>query len=241
MTISVISFDLDGTLWDVVPVIVRAEQALHVFLAEHAPGVVERYTPVQLRGLNQVIIERHPEWVCDLTRIRRASIALALSECGHDPELADPAFDLYFEMRNRVQLFEGVEQLLTDLSADYRLMALSNGNSDLKRVGLAEYFEFHVHAGQIGSRKPEPTMFLHACERMKVKPSQVVHIGDEWCTDVEGGCRAGVPVIWFNHREAEQRASDLGEVCDCEALAVVSELEQISSVLRSLAFKHSNR
>jgi len=44
MPIDALIFDLDNTLWDVGPVIVRAEQMLADFLAEAYPRVLERHT-----------------------------------------------------------------------------------------------------------------------------------------------------------------------------------------------------
>ncbi len=240
MNLSVISFDLDGTLWDVRPTIERAERRLHDWLAERAPDLVQRYTPSQLRALNHEVIAEHPEWVCDLSQIRKQSIALALQRCGYSRAWAEPAFELYFEARNRVDFFVGVEALLVELTQDYRLMAVSNGNSDLAKVGLAEYFDFHVHAGQIGSRKPEPQIFHHACEQMAVSPQSVVHIGDELETDVAGACRAGIRSIWFNPTSADAR-DNAYENDDYRPNAEVRSLVEIPAALRALAFEAVKR
>ena len=43
-------FDLDNTLWDVEPVIVRAEKLLAGYLAETCPRILERHTPDSMRG-----------------------------------------------------------------------------------------------------------------------------------------------------------------------------------------------
>ncbi len=39
MTLQLITFDLDDTLWDTAPVIVSAEAILREWLAEHAPNL----------------------------------------------------------------------------------------------------------------------------------------------------------------------------------------------------------
>ena len=41
--IRVITFDLDNTLWDVEPALIRAEEAQQSWLLEHRPGAVEAF------------------------------------------------------------------------------------------------------------------------------------------------------------------------------------------------------
>ena len=44
MRIDALIFDLDNTLWEVEPVILRAEERLAEFLAQSYPRVLERHT-----------------------------------------------------------------------------------------------------------------------------------------------------------------------------------------------------
>ena len=43
LTISVITFDLDNTLWDVEPALLRAEEAQRQWLSTHRPGAIEMF------------------------------------------------------------------------------------------------------------------------------------------------------------------------------------------------------
>ena len=44
MDIKVITFDLDNTLWDVEPALLRAEEVQQDWLRRHRPGAVEAYS-----------------------------------------------------------------------------------------------------------------------------------------------------------------------------------------------------
>ena len=43
----------------------------------------------------------------------------------------------------------------------------------------------------MGAEKPNPAIFLAACELLKVKPEEVVHVGDDRRNDVWGARDAG--------------------------------------------------
>ena len=80
-------------------------------------------------------------------------------------------------------LFEGSEQLLTELSArDYRLaVATGKGRNGLNRVlnetGLGRHFESSRCADESKS-KPNPDMILELLEELKVKPAGALMVGD---------------------------------------------------------------
>ena len=69
---------------------------------------------------------------------------------------------MFHDARNRVTFFPGALEVLETLADSYTLGALSNGNADLKRIGIRELFGFHHSAESIGRRKPEPDMFRAA-------------------------------------------------------------------------------
>ena len=56
--IGAIIFDLDNTLWDVHPVIHRAEHALLAFLTVHYPRIVERHDIESMRARSSASLSR---------------------------------------------------------------------------------------------------------------------------------------------------------------------------------------
>ncbi|MEN9844105.1 MAG: hypothetical protein RLZZ612_1934 [Pseudomonadota bacterium] len=221
--IRAISLDLDDTLWPIWPCIERAEQALNDWLSLHAPMTAALFAnPHARHDVREHIMRTRPDLRHDLSAIRREAIRLALYRAGEDPLLADAAFQVFFQERNRVELYEDAIPSLQWLSARYPLLAVSNGNADLSRVGLSAYFNGSVHAAQLGIAKPDPRIFLAAAQTLGVSPDQVLHIGDDASLDVLGAIGAGMQAIWLNRNEnlwtfevqPHDTVTQLNEVCD---------------------------
>ncbi|WP_119157821.1 HAD family hydrolase [Caldimonas tepidiphila] len=192
-----LTLDLDDTLWPVWPTIVRAERRLHDWLAEHAPATAQRHDTAAMRALRDRVGLEHPERQHDLTWLRMESLRRALSQAGDDPALAVPGFEVFFDERQRVELFDDVRPGLERLAARFPLVALTNGNADLGRIGLAPLFRGVVTARSFGVGKPDPRIFAAACELAGAPAGQVLHVGDDLLLDVEGALRAGVQAAWL--------------------------------------------
>lgn len=194
--IRAITLDLDDTLWPVWPTIWRAEQVLQDWLVQHAPRTAARFDLAAMRALRAQVGLEHPEQAHDLSWLRLHSIRLALQASGEDPGLAEPAFALFFEARQQVQLFDDVPQALPALAARWPILALTNGNADLQRIGLGAHFVGCLGARDFGVGKPDPRFFHAACARLGCAPHEVLHVGDDWALDIEGALAAGQPAAW---------------------------------------------
>ena len=60
VAISVITFDLDNTLWDVEPVLLRAEDVQQDWLKQHRPGAVEAFDHEALFEFKKSVWKRNP-------------------------------------------------------------------------------------------------------------------------------------------------------------------------------------
>ena len=200
--IRAIIFDLDNTLWDVWPVIVRAEHAMHDFLALHYPRVTERHDLRSMRDVRARMAIDHPAMRHDFTWLRREALREHAREVGYPEAMADQAFEAFYCARNEVTLYEDVRPALDQLARDYRLFALSNGNADLARCGVGEYFELGLAAREAGMLKPDPRIFAILLERAGLAAHEAVHVGDDAEADVEGARAAGVLPVWLNREAA---------------------------------------
>jgi len=197
--IKAISLDLDDTLWPVWPTIERAEKALHDWLGEHAPKTAELYSsPLALREIRDSMTAQRPDLQHDLSALRRESIRLALSRAGEAPEMADPAFEVFFAARQRVDFYDDALAALAFLGSRFPLVALSNGNADVQRVGIGRHFRATVSAREFGVGKPDPRIFHAAANAVQVRPENVLHIGDDATLDVLGAINAGLQAVWIN-------------------------------------------
>lgn len=205
-----LSFDLDDTLWPIWPTIERAERAVHAWLAVHAPATAARYDTAGLRQVRDEVAERHPEWVHDLSTIRRESLREALVRCGDDPALAEPGFDLFFEARQQVVLYPDALDGLERIARRFPLVAVTNGNSDLSRVGLAGHFKDIVSASRFGVGKPDARIFHEGCRRIGCEPAGVLHVGDDLMLDVNGALQAGLQAVWLHRAPLQEGPPALG-------------------------------
>jgi HAD superfamily hydrolase (TIGR01662 family) len=95
--------------------------------------------------------------------------------------------------------------------AGYRLGLLSNRtrpyNELLDQLGLAQYFEVVLAAGEIDCWKPEPGIFLHVLDRMALDPRQALYVGDNYYADILGAQRAGLSPVLYDPEQVFPDAS----------------------------------
>ena len=205
--IRAITFDLDDTLWPIMPVIEQAEAALAEWLQEHCPRVLQRYADGALLSLREQVARDHPDLAHDFSALRRLAIHQALTECGYCESLVDPAFDVFFEQRQQVTVFDDVVPAFERLSRHFRLAAITNGNADLSRMPVGRWFEFSIHARAIGHAKPSPRIFEAAAARFDLPPAAILHVGDHPEQDVQGALAAGFHAIWIDRAESDEATS----------------------------------
>ncbi len=194
----VVSFDLDDTLWPIAPVIEAAESDLWAWLCERHPRAAARHSIESMRALRAEVAARFPERGHDMTFVRVHSLAQMLVAAGYEASAADRAFEVFYAARNRVTCYADVRPALARLSERRPLYALSNGNANLERCGIAAFFAGHVHAQSVGAAKPDPRMFAALAARAGVAPADILHVGDDPFADVDGARRAGVQAVWIN-------------------------------------------
>lgn len=220
--IQAITLDLDDTLWPVWPTIVRAETVLLQWLTRHAPATADLLADESTRhAVRAEVNAQWPDKAHDFSWLRRESIRLALQRVGDDPELAEPAFDCFFAERQRVALFEDALPALRRLSAVYPIVAVTNGNADVHRVGIGEHFVAKVSAKDVGVAKPDPLIFQRAAECAGVPIQHVLHVGDDAALDVCAAHRLGMQTVWINrqaHDWSEPHVKPHLEVPDLLAL-----------------------
>lgn len=196
--VQAIIFDLDNTLWDVGPVILRAEHAMARFLAERYPRVMQLHTLDSMRDARARMAVEHPAMRHDFTWLRKRALAIHAREAGYAEVMVEEAFDVFYRARNEVVLYDDVIPALEELSRSFRLFAISNGNADLAAIGLARYFERSLAAREAGMLKPDPRIFAMLLAGAGIEPIQAAHVGDDPEADVIGARRAGVTPVWLN-------------------------------------------
>src|SRR5215469_17831371 len=215
-----VAFDLDNTLWDVEPVLERAEERLAAWLQQHCPRIA--LSREQMRAAREQLAHREPHNAHDVSYLRVTALAAHAREHGYDERIAAEAFEIFLAARNEVQIFPDVLPGLARLQRRYALASLSNGNADLARIGLDHMFTVSLNARQIGAAKPERRCFERLAEELALAAGQILYVGDDPQLDVAAARQAGCGTVWMNRRglqwPAGLAAADL-VVADCTQLA----------------------
>ena len=97
---------------------------------------------------------------------------------------------------------EDVRRTLPRLKqAGYILGVISNRDKPFRDLlndhGIGEFFDFSLAAGEVNVFKPDPGVFEHGLQRVKLSANETVYVGDNYYADVVGARRAGLqPVLY---------------------------------------------
>jgi HAD superfamily hydrolase (TIGR01509 family) len=181
--IRAVIFDLDGTLIDSMPLVLRA--FAHA-LAPYRPELDER-------AIFQLLGGPPERTLLELTgdETKAAGALARLEEFG-------------FENGALVQPFDGMRDLLDTLRARGVALAVWTGRDRVTTQaiiaahGLGGYFAEIVCGDDLPTHKPHPEGIRAILNRLNLSPADVLYAGDA-DADVLGGAEAGVPTILIHH------------------------------------------
>ena len=221
--IRAITLDLDDTLWEIEPVIRRAEDELWRWLSENFPNIPRKFSPQDMWKLRQQVAGEYARHRHDFRFLRKKVLEQVALASDYSAELVEPAFAVFDTFRNRVIFFPDVLPALETLAASYALIAVTNGNANLQTIGIRHLFADVVTAVDAGAAKPAPEIFAEAVRRAGVSPVEVLHVGDHPEIDVAGAQQAGMRTAWMNRNGAawprhlpapDAEVSTMGDLCD---------------------------
>lgn len=200
--ITVITFDLDDTLWPVAPALKQAEQAQRQWLQRHRPATLDHLGKEQLLARKRALLKQQPELAQSVSNMRKTFLYQLQRDSGYSDELArigsEESFAVFLRARQAVTPFPEARPLLKKLAQHYRLGALTNGNADVYKTALGQYIEFAFLAEEVGAAKPAAPLFEAALEKTQAQPSQLLHIGDNPEHDIAGAQALGINTVWLN-------------------------------------------
>lgn len=235
--IKAVTFDLDDTLWAVDPVIQHANRTLWEWLHANTPAVTAEFALTDLNegsALRAKLIEKHPEIAYSMTLVRVRLLQECLKSVGYSEQEAEVhanhAFAAFIEARHEVELFAHARTMLEALKGKGLIIgALSNGNAEVKRTGLADLFDFQFNADDVGQAKPHPLMFEKALALHQLKAEEVVHVGDHPINDIKAAADLNIKTIWVNIWKVEWPSGV--EPADAE----VTSLDQLAAVVEAFS------
>jgi putative hydrolase of the HAD superfamily len=197
-----ILFDLDGTLMDDG----AAEQSAATYLYK---SIVTPLSLEQFLSQWSVALKRH------FNRYLTGEVSFQGQRRDRvreviDSSLSDAAADRMFadyhaNYEAAWTLFPDVMPCLNSLS-EFRVGLITNGQADQQRRKLAQTcildrFECVLISEECGCAKPDPAIFIRACESLGERPESSVYIGDRYDIDAQAARRAGLHGIWLDRKQ----------------------------------------
>ncbi|OOF71499.1 HAD-IA family hydrolase [Rodentibacter caecimuris] len=194
-----LSFDLDDTLYDNFEVIRNAEAT---FLAKvrEISGLAQidseywQYWKQQIFSVNSILYE-------DVTVWRRHTLTELLKFHGKNDQEIDRTLQIamaeFMIWRHKISVPPQHIDILWKLKQHCILTIITNGNVDAKKLGL-DMFDFVLRGGEQGRAKPHADLFLKTAAHFHLKMNEILHVGDNLHTDVQGAIQAGCQAIWMN-------------------------------------------
>lgn len=197
--VSVISFDLDDTLYDNVPVMQRSEANVQQFIVKNYPQTAHWHAN-DWRQRRLTLMQQHTQLASDMTALRLATLVQGFTEAGvNNPQhAAHRVMQEFHHHRSNFKPPLQTHRVLKQLKQSFNLCAISNGNVNCERIGLASYFDVILQPTAKLRGKPYPDMFTTALAHYAIHPQQMLHIGDHPYSDVFGAHRAGCHSGWFS-------------------------------------------
>ena len=112
--------------------------------------------------------------------------------------------------------------------AGYLLGLVSNRNKPLgeivERLGLEQYFQLTLAAGEVGWSKPDPRLLLKAASLTGMEPDSSVYVGDNYYADVVSAEGAGMLPVLVDPRGIFPEAR-------CPVIGSIGELLEVLKLL----------
>ena len=210
-SIKAIFFDLDGTLRHNIP---SAHEILNAYLTENGISVDPDNHLKAMRweysywanspDLRDDIIAHSMDtdqfWT-EYTKRRLLALNLSLEQSTEFAPKVSRHMGESYKPESIVP--EDVQRVLPQLrEAGYVMAVISNRDRPFQDVldslGLSEFFDFSLAAGDVDIYKPEPGIFDHALHRANLIAQETVYVGDNYFADVIGSRRAGLQPILYD-------------------------------------------
>ncbi|MGC7559144.1 HAD-IA family hydrolase [Pasteurella sp. 22655_41Tandhals] len=212
-----ISFDLDDTLYDNSDVIRLAEAHFFDTLKQESQLAL---TPEEWRTWKHLVEQQQPMLCEDVVAWRIETLQQLLAHyqksAGEITRICQHAMDLFVEWRHKIDVPTDNQQVLNMLKQKYPLVAITNGNVDPQRIGLAQ-FDLVLRGGDQGRAKPHHDLFHQTAQQFGLQPREILHVGDNLITDVQGAIQADCQAVWLNVSGKS--------LWDCEEAKIMPTLE----------------
>lgn len=227
MTIDLIAFDADDTLWHN-EVLFRRAKARFIDL-------LGAYVPAQLAEteLDRIEVANIDHFGYGLKSFGLSMIEAALELTGGDIQGKDlrPILAILHEMMSaRLELLGGVSETLAQLAAVYPLMLITKGDLfeqtlKINQSGLADFFRYV----EVVANKT-PADYRRLFQKYQIDPAHVVMVGNSLRSDIQPVLSLGGQAIYIPYETTWAHE----HLDPSEILPGVIEIERFGQLLKSI-------
>jgi HAD superfamily hydrolase (TIGR01549 family) len=203
MNVKAILFDIDDTLYDRNLAQIKTVE----LIVQSLPSL---FNHLKMARITEAFLESDRITTNDFnagapsTNLRDSRSKLFLRLLGISESHAERITEMYVHQYPRCNTpVAGAVQLVKKLSKKYQIGAVSNGLPDvqytkLETLGLKNMLSCIVLSEEIGIRKPDAGIFLHAVRLLGRQPAECLFVGDSYTSDIIGAKKVGMRTCWFN-------------------------------------------
>jgi 2-haloacid dehalogenase len=112
--------------------------------------------------------------------------------------------EVYLKYSTEGILIEGVQETLENLEGVLKVVATNGTNyprqNKFENSQIAKYFDAYYSAENLGVAKPNSEFFLKIIKQFNVSKDEILNVGDDYSTDIQGAFELGIDGCWFNYR-----------------------------------------
>ena len=228
-------FDLNGTIID----IYTSESDDHIyrttanFLDYHgiriAPDKLKYEYFDRMKKQKENSHEKFPEF--DVVKL---FVSLTGKDNYRNRQLAEAAATVFRAAgRYKLELYEGVPEVLKKLDDRYRLAAVSDGQElwaipEMATLGLSGFFDPVIISSEYGFRKPDERIFNMVLKKLHLAPDEALYVGNDMYRDIYGAGKAGLKTVFFRSNQGCQ------EYCGTEPDYIIHHFRQLPEAVNFL-------
>jgi putative hydrolase of the HAD superfamily len=137
------------------------------------------------------------DWWRELVDLVLDQVAPSLSKFDRD-NFFEIAYE-HFAEAGVWELYPEVYRVLEQLQPRFQLAVISNFDGRLRLIlqhlGISKFFAHIFISSEIGADKPDPEIFRRALKLMDLKPTEVLHVGDDPERDWKAAMETGLSIF----------------------------------------------
>ncbi|MDB2387061.1 pyrimidine 5'-nucleotidase [Shewanella sp.] len=181
----------------------------------------------QYQALNKSLWDTYQDGHITASQLKDARFSAWANKLGVSTQQLNN--DFLTAMAEICTLLPGAEHLIKQLVGKVNLGIITNGFTDLQtirleNVGFTGIFSPLVISEEVGVAKPARAIFEYALRQMDhPQRQQVLMVGDNPYSDIQGGLNAGFDTCWLN-RHAQLAPEGIKPHYEVNSLAALSDL-----------------